>query len=318
MKNPFLAVLLGCIALLIGSFVVWPLQSDSNTLLTVANSAELDDEPGFSQDTEEDPTPSMLDGAAAGVGPESMGPVAVEDADEVRFSFYTDVGFYFDEEGRYMIDLLEQDYAYLSVIVTDSLGRPIVGAAPEFSLEGTSMLLDPENVGSPSVTDATGRLDFAVIGGKMGLDKAQVKLGETVGELAVNVISLRANGFPSLPEIDGGLAWSDLMAARISYTEQGISVAFPEQIKDLDDKTVKLTGFMMPLDADVTQRHFLLTSNPPSCFFHIPGGPAGAVEVFSPDGVEPSWNPLVIEGKFELVDSDEYGVIYRLQEARAL
>ena len=82
--------------------------------------------------------------------------------------------------------------------------------------------------------------------------------------------------------------------------------------------TVKLSGFIMPLDPDIEQRHFLLTSNPPSCFFHIPGGPAGAVEVFASEGIEATWNPVVIEGRLETLDTGEYGVIYRLQDARAV
>lgn len=77
-----------------------------------------------------------------------------------------------------------------------------------------------------------------------------------------------------------------------------------------------LTGFMMPLDPNMQQKHFLLTSNPPSCFFHVPGGPTGAVETLAPDGVEVSWNPIVLEGRFEPQETSEIGVVYRLVDAR--
>lgn len=74
----------------------------------------------------------------------------------------------------------------------------------------------------------------------------------------------------------------------------------------------------MPLDPDLKQHRFLLTSNPPSCFFHIPGGPAGALEVVSRTGIEASWDPILIEGRFETLQTDEYGVIYRLHDATVL
>lgn len=80
---------------------------------------------------------------------------------------------------------------------------------------------------------------------------------------------------------------------------------------------IPLARFKIPLEPESKQRHFLLTSSPPSCFFHIPGGPAGAVEVFAPRGVKASWDLLLLEGGLELQEYSEDGVIYRLHEAKA-
>ena len=66
------------------------------------------------------------------------------------------------------------------------------------------------------------------------------------------------------------------------------------------------------------QRRFLLTSNPPGCYFHIPGGPAGAVEVFAAEGIEASMNPFVLEGRFEPQQNSETGVVYQLHDARLI
>ena len=108
------------------------------------------------------------------------------------------------------------------------------------------------------------------------------------------------------------------MRSSVRYDGNQSIVEFPESVSVLSGETVTLTGFMMPLDPDPNQRRFLLTSNPPSCFFHIPGGPAGAIEVLAPEGIEASWSPIVIKGRFETLSQSEYGVIYRLHDAQQL
>jgi hypothetical protein len=304
--------------LVLGVFFYRPVDRHSGDEPSSAPATLLAGEPAFEQSAEQDPAPSMLDGPDWGSGDASLEPVNVDDVDEFNLGFYTDIGFYLDDQGRYVVDLLEQDYAYLTVIITDNDGRAVVGATPEFEIKGSSTLLRPEEVGSRTATDASGSLDFAIIGGAMGLDEVRVKIGESVGEMAVNVISLRATGFPVPPEIEGGLAWSDLMSARVRFDEAGMSVEFPEAVRSRANTQVRLSGFIMPLDPDIEQRHFLLTSNPPSCFFHIPGGPAGAVEVFAAEGIAANWDPVVLEGRLETLDRGDYGVIYRLQDARAI
>ena len=105
------------------------------------------------------------------------------------------------------------------------------------------------------------------------------------------------------------------MSAQLEFTETGMQVKFPPVIQAMAGERVKISGFMMPLDPDLKQKHFLIASNPPSCFFHIPGGPAGSVEVLATEGIEVSWNPIVIEGLFEPLEQSDYGVVYRLSDA---
>lgn len=152
----------------------------------------------------------------------------------------------------------------------------------------------------------------------MGLDEITVEFGGVRAEILVNIISLRAAGFPAPPTVEGGLPWEELMEARIRYENFVLVAEFPAAVAERAGETVKLSGFMMPLDPDLQQRRFLLTSNPPSCFFHVPGGPAGAVEVFSDEGIEMSWDPVVLEGRFEPQPRSEIGVVYRLHDARLL
>lgn len=72
----------------------------------------------------------------------------------------------------------------------------------------------------------------------------------------------------------------------------------------------------MPLEPEQKQKHFLLTSSPPSCFFHLPGGPAGAVEVLAPKGIDATWDLLVLDGRLETIERSEMGVVYRLHDAK--
>ena len=40
------------------------------------------------------------------------------------------------------------------------------------------------------------------------------------------------------------------------------------------------------------------------------------MEVLAQDGIEASWDPIVIEGRFEPLETSETGVVYRLHDAR--
>lgn len=242
-------------------------------------------------------------------------PVAAAEAPQIEVEALAEVG-YVDEQGRYIVDLLERDYAYLAVRATTPEGRPIQGAVPRFAIAGTSELLEPKAIASEPVSNEVGIVEFAVIGGQMGLDRVTVEVGDATTEILINVISLQAAGFPEPPVIDGGLAWQQLMQARIRYQDQVLVAEFPAVIHERAGETVKVSGFMLPLEPELRQRRFLLTSNPPSCFFHVPGGPAGAVEVFAKEGIEVSWDPVVLEGRFEPQRTSEVGVVYRLHDAR--
>ena len=108
------------------------------------------------------------------------------------------------------------------------------------------------------------------------------------------------------------------MQTELKLEDGEVKVDFPEMILEQNGEVVRVSGFMMPMDSSLKQKHFLLTSSPPHCFFHIPGGPAGVIEVFSDDGIESSWGPVVVEGTFELVMAPQIGVIYKLQQAQVV
>ena len=110
--------------------------------------------------------------------PQFTAPVMAEAATDVRLEVSAEFG-YVDEFGRYVVDLLEQDYAYLSVQLTTPDGRPVMGAAPAFSVAGTSRLLEPQALSKRMTSDEFGVIEFAVMGGRMGLDRVRIEVGQT-------------------------------------------------------------------------------------------------------------------------------------------
>jgi hypothetical protein len=92
---------------------------------------------------------------------------------------------------------------------------------------------------------------------------------------------------------------------------------FPKALTALDNKNVKLEGFMMPLDMGAQQKRFLLTAVPSSCGFCLPGGAEQIVEVQARTPVKYVLDPIVLSGRFALVRDDAGGLLYRLTDAIA-
>ncbi|HEY1076735.1 MAG TPA: DUF3299 domain-containing protein [Fontimonas sp.] len=263
------------------------------------------------------PAPAAADADIAPVSapPDSVEPVDAADAGPVLIELMSETA-YFNEQRQYVVDLLERDMAYMTFVLRTDEGRPVRGAQLKYDISGTSRIVP---IGENAMTDDSGWVEIGVIGGKMGGDKLTVTYGERKLEVLINVISLKAAGFAGLDESAGSLRWEQLMKARLRFAEDNkVTADFPADVAAQNGKTVRLIGFMMPLEPEREQKHFLLTSNPPSCFFHVPGGPAGAVEVFAAKGIEASWDPLLIEGRFETVEGGELGVVYRLRDARVV
>ncbi|MEQ1518850.1 MAG: DUF3299 domain-containing protein [Usitatibacteraceae bacterium] len=92
---------------------------------------------------------------------------------------------------------------------------------------------------------------------------------------------------------------------------------FSAQLQALDQKDVKIYGFVLPLSTSAKQKHFLISPLPSHCPFCVDQGPDSMVEVVAKDAVDYSpWEPIVMSGKLELVN-DQY-LFYRLVNAEAV
>jgi hypothetical protein len=124
--------------------------------------------------------------------------------------------------------------------------------------------------------------------------------------------------FAPLQERADVVAWSTLTAVKTRVEKNRILPVFPVAIQALDQKSQRLQGFMMPLEPGEKQRHFLLSSVPLTCSFCTPGGPESMVEVKTKSPVKYTMEPVVVEGKFAVLNDDPYGLYYRINDAVAV
>lgn len=149
--------------------------------------------------------------------------------------------------------------------------------------------------------------------------------------LATGLAALAAS-LPALPEAPKGLQvpgggvvaapagtvpWELLQQAKtVQKADRKFGPQFTAEIRGLDQKTVKLHGFMMPLDQSRLQKRFLLASFPPHCPFCMPGGPESMVEVLADKPLEFTYEPVTVSGRMAVLDDDV--VYYRLTQAVAV
>ena len=120
-----------------------------------------------------------------------------------------------------------------------------------------------------------------------------------------------------LPELKGVVSWKTLAEVTPVKQKDRYVPQYSKTISALDQKEVKLQGFMMPLDMGEKQKRFLLVAMPPSCAFCLPGGPDQLVEVQAKTPVKYGFEPIVVTGKFAVLKDDPMGLYYRLTDAVA-
>jgi hypothetical protein len=118
-----------------------------------------------------------------------------------------------------------------------------------------------------------------------------------------------------LPDARGAVPWSLLTAATIKMSKGKLGPAFPEALRPLNGKTVKLQGYILPIEAGQTHSYFLLSAWSPTCPFCQTAGPEAVVEVRARSAVKYSTEPVVVEGRLMLLENDASGVFYRLLDA---
>lgn len=115
----------------------------------------------------------------------------------------------------------------------------------------------------------------------------------------------------ALEELPGVVSWKTLSQVNLIHEVPH----FHQDVEALNGQQVKVQGFMMPLEQSEKQKHFLLSVNPPSCFFCLPAGAEGLVEVYTQQAVEFSADPIVVSGTLRVLKNDEMGLFYRMPDA---
>lgn len=121
--------------------------------------------------------------------------------------------------------------------------------------------------------------------------------------------------FQPLPERKDVLSWKTLAQVELVKVKDRYVPQFSQGVASLDQKEVKVQGFMMPLQVGDKQSHFVLSAMPVTCSFCMPGGPEALVEVKTKQPVKYSFEPVVVKGKLSVLKDDPTGVFYRVTDA---
>jgi hypothetical protein len=118
-----------------------------------------------------------------------------------------------------------------------------------------------------------------------------------------------------LPKRVDVVPWPLLTTIQTRTEKNRVLPVFNKEQLSLNQKTQRLQGFMMPLEAGEKQTHFLLSSIPLTCGFCVPGGPESMVEVRTRTPIAYTMDPVTVEGKFATLNDDQYGLYYRITDA---
>jgi hypothetical protein len=150
--------------------------------------------------------------------------------------------------------------------------------------------------------------------------KTLVLLLATLAFPALAQHQMPPQGDPSLqplPERKDVVSWKTLAQVELVKAKDRYVPQFAATVTALDQKQVKMQGFMLPLQMGDKQSHFVLAAMPQTCSFCMPGGPESMVEVKMKTPVKYTFDAVVLSGKLTVLKDDPTGIFYRLTEAEA-
>lgn len=119
-----------------------------------------------------------------------------------------------------------------------------------------------------------------------------------------------------LPEKGGVVSWRTLGQVMPVRLKDRFVPQFSNEVLALDNREVRIQGFMLPLSVGDQQKAFLLTAMAPACPFCLPGGPDSMVEVQARTPVRYTIEPIMLSGRLRVLRDDPAGLYYRLLDAR--
>jgi len=116
-------------------------------------------------------------------------------------------------------------------------------------------------------------------------------------------------------ERNGMLSWRTLAQVSTVRQKDRFVPQFSDSVLALNNRNVRVQGYMMPLGSGEQHRSFLLTQQSPSCPFCIPAGPEGLVEVVARAPVRLAEDAITLSGRLQVLRNDPNGLYYRLVDA---
>ena len=108
------------------------------------------------------------------------------------------------------------------------------------------------------------------------------------------------------------MPWETLAAVELVMDGPDMVPEYGADVQALDGETITMVGWMLPLDS--TGERILLSQYAPHCPFCMTAGPESFVELYSDGPIEMTLDPIVVEGRFELLEQSWEGYYYRMAE----
>lgn len=166
--------------------------------------------------------------------------------------------------------------------------------------------------GLPVLTSPLGTAPAAPTKDGLSSPGAVAPTGQGAGQHSPN------SPFAPLPLRSDVVPWSMLTDVKLKTRGGRPLPDFPEAVRAMNGTVVRVQGFMMPLAPGEKQTHFLVTSVPLTCSFCTPGGPESMLEVRTRTPVKYGMEPVVVEGRLQVLEADPMGIYYRMTAAVAV
>ena len=114
---------------------------------------------------------------------------------------------------------------------------------------------------------------------------------------------------------NGVVSWGTLAQVRHRTVNGHVEHSFSGAVSALDNREVKLRGFLIPLSTGEKHSHFLLSASPRSCFGCWAAGPEGWVEVISEVPLEDTYSQILVSGRFSVLRDARDDLHYRIVDA---
>jgi hypothetical protein len=211
-----------------------------------------------------------------------------------------------------------------TLVIVSTNGNDVANPLPVTGPDGrTQVSVTAKNIGKDTIrVSGAGARKTLTLAVRPVADNAQQNLSASVNSNTGrvephNAPILRSNPPPTLRALSGVVPWKTLADGVGLRLKNGVyQLTIADRVKALSGTHVKLQGFMLPLDQKKEQQHFLLTANPPTCFFCLPGGAESIVEVKCAKPVDFVLDPIIMSGRLEVVENHEFGLIYRMTQAQ--
>ena len=122
----------------------------------------------------------------------------------------------------------------------------------------------------------------------------------------------------ALPK-SGDPMWNALFQCKVHYDDKShkYSITYTPEVKAMEGKPMTIAGFMLPLEATETFKHFLISKRTPTCPFCPPGEPNEIAEVFTTKPVKYDEGIVVVTGTFRFTTNPDLGLFFQLKDATA-